>query len=57
MCVKKNDIVGHDGNQHDCHFQLMVYSKENGTGNQAQNATVDKILEEGEQIKQEFTLS
>lgn len=45
MCVQKNDIIGHQSKQHDCHFQLMIYPEENRTGNQAQDAAIDEVLE------------
>lgn len=51
MCVQKNYIVDNQSNQHDCHFQLVIYPEENRTRNEAQDAAVDKILEKKNQNK------
>lgn len=52
--MQQNNIVHHQSNQHDHHFQLMIYPEENRTGNQAQNAAVDEVLEDENQIKTGF---
>lgn len=46
MSVKEDGIVAHQCGHHDQHFQLIIHPQENRTGDQSQNAAVDKVLEE-----------
>lgn len=44
MSLEDDDVVAHYGRQHDQHLQLVVDSQEHRTGDEAQDAAVDKIL-------------
>ena len=45
MCLQDDDVVDHDGNQHHHHLQLVVDPQEHWARHQAQDATVDEVLE------------
>lgn len=45
MCLEDYNVVDHHGNQHHHHLQLIVDPQEHGARHQAQDTTVDEVLE------------